>query len=87
MLTKIPFESVEDRDPFENTLQKLLTPRQANPVFVKKLKNRLLSQPYITVEKRKQYKAFWIIAAGLFSGVLALFLLSLRRKKISVSEQ
>jgi hypothetical protein len=64
-------------DAFENKLGSLLSPRQANPEFVQKLKYRLTYQPDIVLETRKKYKAVWIMAAALFSGGLILFILSL----------
>ncbi|MEI8133337.1 MAG: hypothetical protein WCG34_12965 [Leptolinea sp.] len=82
-MTAVPHQSSEaitDTDPFEYKLERLLCPKQANPEFVQKLKNRLLAQPRITIETRRQYKAFWVIAAGLFAGALAVFLFSQKRK-------
>jgi hypothetical protein len=73
-------------DPFEFHLERLLKPRQANPVFVKSLKRRLFNEPRITIEKRKQYKAFWIVAAALFIGALAVFLLTQKDNRSQVSE-
>ena len=75
-----------DADQFEINLERLLCPRQANPEFVQKLKHRLLVQPRITIETRRQYKAFWVIAASLFAGALAVFLFTQNRKIQSDSE-
>jgi len=69
-----------DADQFEYKLERLLCPRQANPEFVQKLKHRLLVPPRITIETRRQYKAFWVIAASLFAGALAVFLFTQNRK-------
>jgi hypothetical protein len=80
VLAKKTFETLSD-DPFEFQLERLLRPRQANPVFVSSLKRKLLTQPRITVENRKQYKAFWIVAAALFVGALTVFLLTLKGNK------
>jgi hypothetical protein len=85
ILTNKSYESIT-ADPFEFQLERLLKPRQANPVFVKSLKSRLLTQPRITIENRKQYKAFWIVAAALFIGALAVFLLTQKDKRSQVSE-
>lgn len=76
VLQKKPFEFKNNDDPFENKLERLLSPRQANPEFVKSLKHKLLNEPRITVEVRRKYMAFWVIAAGLFAGALAFFLIS-----------
>ncbi len=65
----------------ENKLGKLLSPRQANPEFVQKLKTRLTSDPRITLEAKKQYKALWILAVALFSGGLLLFIIALLNGK------
>jgi hypothetical protein len=73
-------------DQFEYKLERLLSPRQANPEFVQSLKHKLLAQPNITVEARKQYMAFWVLAAGLFAGAMAFFLLSKKSKQQPDSE-
>jgi hypothetical protein len=86
VLTNKPFESIAGADPFEYKLEKLLSPRQANPEFVKNLKHRLLTQPKITLETRRRYKAFWIIAAGLFAGAMTIFLFSQKRRNTINSE-
>jgi len=86
ILTEKRFVLSDDVDSFEFQLERLSRPRQANPEFVKKLKHRLLTKPRITVENRKQYKAFWIIAVGLFAGALAVFLCSQKSKTQITSE-
>ncbi|NMB53408.1 MAG: hypothetical protein GYA15_01795 [Leptolinea sp.] len=61
----------------ENKLGELLSPRQANPEFVQKLRTRLMVEPSITLERRRTYKAIWILAVALFSGGLLAFILLL----------
>jgi hypothetical protein len=61
----------------ESKLGELLSLRQANPEFVKKLKTRLMYEPSITLERRRTYKAIWILAVALFSGGLLAFILLL----------
>jgi len=72
-------ENFSGMDPFEKRLEQLLSPREANPEFVEKLKYRLQSQPMITLETRRKIKAFWFLAAGLFVGALIIFLTTRKR--------
>jgi hypothetical protein len=72
-------------DSLENKLGKLLSPRQANPEFVQKLRYRLTFEPGIKLESNKKYKALWIMAFALFSGGLVLFILSLLHPKAGKS--
>jgi hypothetical protein len=74
-------ELTDEIAPFENKLGRLLSPRRANPEFVQNLKHKLLTEPAITVEIRRKYLAFWVIAAGLFAGALTLFLVSRNQNK------
>jgi len=70
----------EGVDIFEGRLEQLLRPRQANPEFVSTLKKKLMTTPEITLETRRSYTAFWIIAVSLFMGALTVFLFLRKRQ-------
>lgn len=78
-LVKGAQKKIEGFDIFEGKLEQLLHPRQANPEFVSTLKQRLLTTPEITLETRRSYTAFWIIAVSLFIGALTVFLFIRKR--------
>lgn len=73
-------------DSIEERLGTLLSPRQANPEFVKKLKYRLTSEPAIKLESNKQLNAVWILTSALFFGGLLLFIISFLHGKSGKSK-
>jgi hypothetical protein len=86
MIKNSPMNNYEF-DSLEDKLGKLLSPRQANPEFVQKLKYRLTYEPGIKLESRKKFKALWILAIALFSGGFLLFIISLMNgNKVKTSD-
>jgi hypothetical protein len=59
----------------EEQLRMSLNPINPDPEFVHRLRTRLVSRPNITVEQRPGVPVFIIIACGLFSGALLVWLL------------
>ena len=59
----------------ENQLFASLNTVSPDPVFIDRLEARLKREPTIVLERSSFWKAYLIMASGLFSGVLLLWLL------------
>jgi len=70
-----PFFGLEDK------LARMLKPVKPDPVFLDTLKHKLAYTPTILVETSKKGLGLLILAVGLFSGALTIWLIG-RAKKI-----
>jgi hypothetical protein len=68
--------AIKDFDDLEQQLQQRLNPVRPDPEFVSHLHYRLVNPEDITLEKRTQFSMLLVvIAGGLFTGALLLWLL------------
>ena len=69
----------------ERSLENALSPVKPNPDFVHNLQSRLSSTPVVFLENRSAQKAYVIVAFGLFSGVLIIWLFNRLKGKPAAS--
>jgi type IV secretory pathway component VirB8 len=64
----------------EKLLQKKLHPINPRPEFIDRVKSRIVNDPYILLERSRDYSLYYVLIMGLIAGLAAILITRLLRK-------